>query len=134
MLPPSKISGTTLEKTIVAEGCIILASRVENSVLGIRTRIGSGTTIVSSYIMGNDFYESLEDMARATKSGIPIVGIGHRCYVQNAIIDKDCRIGNDVRIVGGSHLNNIDTPLYTVKDGIVVVKKGAILPNGYVIG
>ncbi len=134
MLPPSKISGTTLEKTIVAEGCIILASRIEHSVIGIRTRIGSGTTVVSSYIMGNDFYESLEDMAKATHRGVPIVGIGHRCFIQNAIIDKDCRIGNDVRIVGGSHLASIDTPLYTVKDGIVVVKKGVILPNGFVIG
>jgi glucose-1-phosphate adenylyltransferase len=133
MLPPSKISGTTLEKTIIAEGCIILASRIEHSVIGIRTRIGSGTTIVSSYIMGNDFYESLDDMSKSSKSGLPIVGIGHRCHIQNAIIDKDCRIGNDVRIIGGAHLSNTDTPLYTIKDGIVVIKKGAILPNGYVI-
>jgi glucose-1-phosphate adenylyltransferase len=133
MLPPSKISGTTLEKTVIAEGCIILASRVEHSVLGIRTRIGSGTTVVSSYIMGNDFYESLDDMSRANKNGIPVVGIGHRCHIQNAIIDKDCRIGNDVRIVGGSHLANTDTSLYTIKDGIIVVKKGAVLPNGYVV-
>jgi glucose-1-phosphate adenylyltransferase len=133
MLPPSKISGTTLEKTIIAEGCIILASRIEHSVIGIRTRIGSGTTVVSSYIMGNDFYESLEDMSKSSKNGLPIVGIGHRCHIQNAIIDKDCRIGNDVRIIGGAHLSNTDTPLYTIKDGIVVIKKGAILPNGYVI-
>lgn len=133
MLPPSKISGTTLEKTIVAEGCIIMASRIERSVIGIRARIGSGTTVVSSYIMGNDFYESLEDMQRAGQKGIPPVGIGHRCYIQNAIIDKDCRIGNDVRIVGGEHLSNCDTTLYTIKDGIVVIKKGAILPNGFVI-
>lgn len=134
MLPPSKISGTTLEKTVIAEGCIILASRIENSVIGIRTRIGSGTTIVSSYVMGNDFYESLEDMSNSNKKGIPVVGIGHRCYIQNAIIDKDCRIGNDVRIVGGNHLANTDTPLYTVKDGIVVIKKGSVLHNGFVIG
>lgn len=134
MLPPAKISGTTLEKTIIAEGCIILASRIENSVIGIRTRIGSGTMIVSSYIMGNDFYETLDEMSKAGQNGVPVVGIGHRCFIQNAIIDKDCRIGNDVRIVGGNHLKNDDTPLYTIKDGIVVVKKGAILPNGYVIG
>ncbi|MFZ4543971.1 MAG: glucose-1-phosphate adenylyltransferase [Saprospiraceae bacterium] len=133
MLPPSKISGTTLEKTIVAEGCIIMASRMEQSVIGIRARIGSESVIVSSYIMGNDLYESLEEMSRARKSGLPFVGIGSRCYIQNAIIDKDCRIGNDVKIIGGSHMQNIDTPLYTIKDGIVVVKKGAILPNGYEI-
>jgi glucose-1-phosphate adenylyltransferase len=133
MLPPAKISGTTLEKTIIAEGCIINASRVENSVIGIRTRVGSGTTIVSSYIMGTDFYETLEDMNSAVQKGIPKLGIGERCYIKNAIIDKNCRIGNDVRINGGHHLPNADHSLYTVKEGIIVVKKGAILPDGFVI-
>ncbi len=133
MLPPAKISGTTLEKTIIAEGSIILASRLENSVIGIRTRIGHGTTVVSSYIMGCDYYETLEEMLHASERGIPKVGIGERCYIRNAIIDKNCRIGNDVRINGGSHLPNTDHSLYAVKDGIVVVKKGAILPDGFVI-
>ncbi|MDX2049142.1 MAG: glucose-1-phosphate adenylyltransferase [Chitinophagaceae bacterium] len=133
MLPPAKISGTTLEKTIIAEGCIINASRVENSVVGIRTRVGSGTTIVSSYIMGCDYYETIEEMKHSQSRGLPKVGIGERCYIRNAIIDKNCRIGNDVRINGGQHLTNSDHSLYTVKDGIVVVKKGAILPDGFVI-
>ncbi len=133
MLPPAKISGTTLEKTIIAEGSIILASRVENSVIGIRTRIGHGTTVVSSYIMGGDYFETLEEMKHAAERGIPKIGIGERCYIKNTIIDKNCRIGNDVRINGGQHLPNTDHALYTVKDGIVVVKKGAILPDGFVI-
>lgn len=133
MLPPAKISGTTLERTIIAEGSIILASRVENSVIGIRTRIGHGTTVVSSYIMGTDYYETLDEMLHAAERGVPKVGIGERCYIKNAIIDKNCRIGNDVRINGGAHLPNTDHALYSVKDGIVVVKKGAILPDGFVI-
>ena len=133
MLPPAKISGTTLEKTLIAEGCIIHASRLENSVVGIRARIGHGTTIVASYIMGNDFYETIEEMATNISNGIPKVGIGERCYIKNAIIDKNCRIGDDVRINGGVHLASVDHPLYTVKDGIVVVKKEAIIPNGFVI-
>jgi glucose-1-phosphate adenylyltransferase len=133
MLPPAKISGTTLEKTIIAEGCIINASRVENSVIGIRTRIGSGTTIVSSYLMGIDFYETIEEIEQARAHGLPTVGIGSRCYIRNAIVDKNCRVGDDVRINGGSHLENTDHSLYTVKDGIVVLKKGAVLPNGFVI-
>ncbi len=133
MLPPAKISGTTLEKTIIAEGCIINASRIENSVIGIRTRIGSGTTIVSSYLMGNDYYETLQEIEQASSHDLPTVGIGHRCYIRNAIVDKNCRIGNDVRINGGNHLENSDHNLYTIKDGIVVVKKGAVLPNGFVI-
>jgi glucose-1-phosphate adenylyltransferase len=133
MLPPAKISGTTLEKTIIAEGCIINASRIENSVIGIRTRIGSGTTIVSSYLMGIDFYETIEEIEHDNQHGLPSVGIGNRCYIRNAIVDKNCRVGDDVRINGGSHLENTDHSLYTVKDGIVVIKKGAVIPNGFVI-
>jgi len=133
MLPPAKISGTTLEKTIIAEGCIINASRVENSVIGIRTRIGYGTTIISCFIMGTDYYETLEEMNASVTNGLPKLGIGERCYIKNAIIDKNCRIGNDVRINGGKHLTNSDHLLYTIKDGIVVVKKGAVLPDGFVI-
>lgn len=133
MLPPAKISGTTLEKTIISEGCIINASRIEHSVIGIRTRVGSGTTIVNSFLMGNDYFETLDEIEHARSHGLPTVGIGHRCYIKNAIVDKNCRIGDDVRINGGSHLPNSDHSLYTVKDGIVVIKKGAVLNNGTVI-
>jgi glucose-1-phosphate adenylyltransferase len=133
MLPPAKISGTTLEKTLIAEGSIINASRIEQSVVGIRARIGHGTTVVNTYIMGNDYYETIEEMAANTGKGLPMIGIGERCYIKDAIIDKNCRIGNDVRINGGKHLANTDHRLYTVKDGIIVVKKMAILPDGFVI-
>lgn len=133
MLPPAKISGTTLEKTLVTEGCIINASRVEHSVIGIRARIGHGTTVVNCYLMGNDYYETLNEIEHAKSMGIPLLGIGQRCYIRNAIIDKNCRVGDDVRINGGSHLENADHALYTIKDGIVVVKKGAVIPNGFVI-
>jgi glucose-1-phosphate adenylyltransferase len=133
MLPPAKISGTTLEKTIIAEGSIINASRIENSVIGVRSRLGHGTTIVSCYIMGNDYYETLAEIENNTGKGIPKIGIGDRCYIKNAIVDKNCRIGNDVRINGGSHLPDTDHSLYVVKDGIVVLKKGAVLTDGFVI-
>jgi glucose-1-phosphate adenylyltransferase len=133
MLPPAKISGTTLEKTIIAEGSIIHASRIEQSVVGIRARIGHGTTIVSTYIMGNDYYETIEEMDQDSAKGMPRIGIGERCYIKDAIIDKNCRIGNDVRINGGKHLANTDHALYTVKEGIVVVKKQAVVPDGFVI-
>jgi len=133
MLPPAKISGTTLEQTLIAEGCIIHASRIENSVIGIRSRIGGGSTVVSCYMMGSDFYETLEEIAHNRDRSIPKLGIGDRCYIKNVIIDKNCRIGNDVRINGGSHLADSDHSLYTVKDGIVVLKKGAVLPDGFVI-
>jgi glucose-1-phosphate adenylyltransferase len=133
MLPPSKISGTTLEKTIIADGCIINASRMERAVIGIRTRIGIGTTIVNSYVMGGDRYQTLNELKEAAESGTPIMGIGERCYIKNAIIDKNCFIGNDVRINGGPHLTDGDFKTHTIKDGIVVVKKLAVIPNGTVI-
>jgi glucose-1-phosphate adenylyltransferase len=84
--------------------------------------------------MGSDYYETLEDIAMDVQHGIPQLGIGMRCQIQNAIIDKNCRIGDDVKIIGGSHLEDGDTQLYTVKEGVVVIKKGAVLPNGFTIG
>jgi glucose-1-phosphate adenylyltransferase len=134
LLPPAKISGTTLDHTIIAEGSIINASKIENSIVGIRSRIGHGTVIISTYIMGNDYFESLEALQNDIKSGTPSLGIGDRCHIQNAILDKDCRIGHDVKIMGGSHLEDKDDPLYTIKEGIIVIKKGAIIPNGFSIG
>ncbi len=132
LLPPSKISGTTLEKTVVSDGCIIHASRIEHSVIGIRSRIGKGTTIVNSYIMGNDYYQNLEEIDQHYNDG-KVMGIGDRCYLNNCIVDKNVHIGNDVRVNGGQHLSDSNNDLYSVKEGIVVIKKGAILPNGYVI-
>lgn len=133
MLPPSKILGTTLEKTIVADGCIIHASRIERSVIGIRTRIGTGTTIVNTYVMGGDRYQTLKELQESEESKTPIMGIGERCYIKNAIIDKNCFIGNDVRINGGTHLNDGDFKTHTIKNGIIVVKKMAVIENGTII-
>lgn len=133
MLPPSKISGTTLERTLIADGCIILASRLEHAVVGIRTRIGKGTTIVNSYIMGSDNYQTLDEINDSISRGVPPIGIGERCYINNTILDRNCRIGNDVRINGGPHLEDTVHELYVIKSGIVVIKKGAILPHGFTI-
>jgi glucose-1-phosphate adenylyltransferase len=134
MLPPAKISGTTLDHTVIAEGSIINASRIENSIVGIRSRIGHGSTLSNVYLMGNDFFETLDEINHDSEIGLPRLGIGERCHIKNAIIDKDCRIGNDVKITGGSHLEDVDHSFFTIKEGIVVVKKGAILPDGFTIG
>ena len=134
MLPPAKISGTRIDHSIFADGCIINAAHIENSVVGIRARIGHDTSLLNTYIMGSDYYETLEDIAVDLQHGIPQLGVGNRCTIQNAIIDKNCRIGDDVRIIGGAHVEDGDSPLYTAKDGIIVIKKGAVLPNGFAIG
>jgi glucose-1-phosphate adenylyltransferase len=130
-LPPAKISGTTIISSMIAEGCIIRAEKIERSVIGIRSRIGKGSVINSSYIMGNDFFQTIQSIADSVLSNIPIMGIGDRCYIENTIIDKNCLIGNDVIIKGGAHLPDTDSAILTVKDGIVVVKKGAIIPDGF---
>lgn len=133
LLPPAKISGTTMNKAVIAEGSIINASSLENSVIGIRSRIGYGTNIVNTYIMGNDYYETLEEIEISHQNVIPLMGIGARCYIQGAIIDKNVRIGDDVNINGGTHHADSEHELYTIKDGVVVIKKGAILPNGFTL-
>ena len=133
MLPPAKISGTTVTGTLIAEGCIIHAKAISNSVIGIRSRIGAGSVLESCYIMGNDFYETIEEIAHNLSKGVPKVGIGDNCELKNVIADKDCRIGDNVKINGGNHLEAGDHALYTVKDGIVVIKKGAMIPDGFVL-
>ncbi|MEO8793810.1 MAG: glucose-1-phosphate adenylyltransferase [Daejeonella sp.] len=133
MLPPSKISGTTLEKTVISDGCIINASRIERSVIGIRTRIGNGTTIVNTYVMGNDYYQTLDELKSSVVTNNPIMGIGDRCYIKNAILDKNCHIGNDVRIIGSPEMEDGDFDCYTIKDGIIIIKKGAVIENSKVI-
>lgn len=132
LLPPSKLRGTTLEHALIAEGCIIEASRIERSVVGIRSRIGKGTSIEDSIVMGNDIFQSREVIENAS-SEKPAMGIGQRCFLSNCIIDKNVSIGNDVRIAGGDHLEDGDHKYHYVRDGIVIVKKKTTIPDGTTI-
>jgi glucose-1-phosphate adenylyltransferase len=132
ILPTSKISGSILNKAVIGDGCLIHAEKIERSVIGIRSRIGKNSLISNTYMMGNDFYETLEEVAQ-NKIDI-MMGIGDRCYIHNCIVDKNCRIGDDVRINGGAHIKNTETDTYMVKDGIVVIKKDATIPKGTIIG
>ena len=131
ILPTSKISGTTLNRAVIAEGCIIHANKIEKSVIGIRSRIGKDSTVTNTYMMGSDSYESLEKIE--TNKIENLLGIGDRCHINNCIADKNCRIGDDVKINGGPHLEDTETSNYLIKDGIVVIKKGATIPKGTVI-
>ncbi|MFZ1749785.1 MAG: glucose-1-phosphate adenylyltransferase [Saprospiraceae bacterium] len=131
LLPPAKFSGVTFDRAIVAEGSIVHADLVENSILGIRSRIDFGTTIRNTYIMGNDYFESLEELSLPGK--IPM-GIGKDCLIENAIVDKHVRIGNNVSIRGHESLPDHESQHYVIKKGIVVVNKNAVIPNDTVIG
>ncbi len=130
MLPTTKISGTILDRTVVADGCIINAGKIEHSVIGIRSRIDAETTVINTYMMGADYYQPLDDIV---DPNIVSMGIGARCFIKNAILDKNCCIGDDVRINGGSHLPDTETDTYVIRDGIVVIKKDAVIPNGFII-
>ncbi len=134
MLPPSKVSGSHLEKTIIADGCIINASHIYRSIIGIRTRIGKDTIIENCYVMGSDNYQTLQQIKESEESNSPIMGIGDRCCIKNAIIDKNTYIGDDVKInCGNKKLEDGDYGTHTVQDGIVVIKKRAVIPHGTVI-
>lgn len=82
MLPPTKISGTTMEKSIIADGCIINASLVKRSIIGIRTRIGFNSQIENCYVMGSDSYQNLDEIELSKQNGTPAMGIGDRCCIK----------------------------------------------------
>ncbi|MDK2975838.1 MAG: glucose-phosphate adenylyltransferase [Candidatus Marinimicrobia bacterium] len=126
MLPGSHIGDTCIVSSTVGEGSMIRATTIRKSVIGIRSVIDYGTTIESSYIMGNDYFE--EDR----ETSIPL-GIGRNCVIKNAIIDKNVHIGNDVQILNKNGVDYKEESQYWIRDGIVVVKKGAILENETII-
>lgn len=132
LLGPSKIFGTWFNQTVIAEGCIIHAKKIERCIVGIRSRIGEGTEISNAIIMGNDRYETLDEINANVDR--PNLGIGKNCHIRNAIIDKDVRMGNYVNIHGSVALQDTEEETHCIRDGIVVVKKGAIIPDGTKIG
>jgi len=131
LLPPSKFRNSTINQSLISEGCIINAKEIKSSVVGIRSRIGEGTVLENCYVMGNDFYQDLDELNREAAISKIHVGIGENCFIQNALIDKNVRIGNNVHISGGKHLDNFTNELYSIKDGIVVIKKGAVLSDNF---
>ncbi len=133
MLPPSKINGSFVNNAVFGDGSIIMADKIEHTLVGNRTRIDKGSTVIRSYIMGADYYETIEDILENEKKSIPSIGIGKFCYIENAILDKNCHIGNNVRIIGSKHHPDGDFETYSIKDGIVVIKKDAIIKDGTVI-
>jgi glucose-1-phosphate adenylyltransferase len=131
LLPPSKIFGTTLNEALLADGCIVHAKLIEKSIIGIRSRIGLGSIIKECYVMGHDYYQTIEQILDPLESNL---GIGENCHIERAILDKNCRIGNNVKIKGGDSLPNQDANSYSIVDGIVVIKKGAVITDGTQIG
>jgi glucose-1-phosphate adenylyltransferase len=132
-LPSSKLNGCTLHQSIVADGCILNGADIHRSIVGVRSRIGTGTTIKNSIIMGADNYESPEETASNAGRGAPNVGIGNNCTIINAILDKNVRIGDNVSIINAHNLQEKDDERYNIRDGIIVVPKGTVIASGTVI-
>jgi glucose-1-phosphate adenylyltransferase len=126
-LPGSHVYSTTIDNSMIAEGCRITQSTIDHSIIGIRSIIRPGTKVERSIVMGADYYEG--EVFDQDKSDIPI-GIGKKCLIRQAIIDKNARIGNNVVIRGSDTLADTENAQYVVRDGIVVVLKGAEIPDG----
>jgi glucose-1-phosphate adenylyltransferase len=133
-LPASKINACLINQSLTADGCIITNANIMYSIVGIRTIIESGATLDGVVCMGADYYETLEEKARNRSLGIPDIGIGRGTLIRRAIIDKNARIGEGCRI-GVDSLNRPegDFGCYYVRDGIIVIPKNAVVPNGTVI-
>ncbi|RLS33882.1 MAG: glucose-1-phosphate adenylyltransferase [Planctomycetota bacterium] len=132
-LPPSRIDGAGIRSSLVSDGCLIgQGAVIENSVIGLRCRIGRDVVIRNSVILGNDFYEADEDVIANTAKGLPPVGIGDGTVIEGAIIDKNVRIGRRTRIVNDHGWDQIaDSTTFTVRDGVAIVPKDAVVPDGW---
>ena len=132
-LPGSKINGAQIDHAVISDGCIINRARISNTIVGLRTIIGDGTELNRVVILGSDYYESQESVERHEKEGQPRIGIGAHCKIENAIIDKNARIGNNVTISSAGKPENVDHERYFIRDGIVIIPKDAVIPHGTVI-
>ena len=132
-LPGSKILASNVTNSILCEGSIIDGSHIHRSIIGVRSRIGPGCRIERAVIMGADYFESREEMARNAAAGIPPIGIGRDAEIRNAIIDKDARIGAGVRLVNEAGIRELKTEGVCIVGGIIVVPKDAVVRDGTVL-
>jgi glucose-1-phosphate adenylyltransferase len=126
-LPASKINAATVRHAIIADGCIISDAHIERAIIGVRSKIETGATIRNSVIMGADFYE---DELNPSDGNVPPMGIGRNSVIDRAIIDKNARIGQGVVITPDGKAPNLDADNYFMRDGVVVVPKNAVIPDG----
>ena len=132
-LPGSKILGADVENAILCEGSIVNRSRIRDAIIGIRSRIGENSHLERTVVMGADYYESREALARNRDKGVPDVGIGGDSEIRNAIIDKNARIGHGVKLINTKGVAAETAESYSIVDGIIVVPKDAVIPDGTVI-
>jgi glucose-1-phosphate adenylyltransferase len=132
-LPGSKINGAHIDHAVISDGCILNHARISNSIVGIRSVVGAGTELNRVILLGSDYYESYESIRTNEAADRPRVGVGSNTRIENAIIDKNARIGNNVVISPAGKPENADHPLYYIRDGIVIIPKNGVVPHGTVI-
>ena len=133
-LPGTKFQGScSISNSLISEGCILNSVAISRSVVGIRSRIEGGSMIENTMMMGADYYQALPELASDRNAGLPWVGIGENTIIRNAIIDKNVRIGSNVRILNEAGLSDHDGGNYMIREGVVVIPKGATITDGTII-
>ncbi len=133
-LPCSRLEDVTVRDSLISDGCVIgRGSVIENSVIGVRAQIAENVIIRNSYLMGADAFDPQKSRELGPRIGRPSVGIGAGTRIENAIIDKNARIGANVRILNEAGVQSVEEPSYVISDGIVVIPKFTIIPDGTVI-
>jgi glucose-1-phosphate adenylyltransferase len=132
-LPSSKINGGSIEQALIADGCIINHAILRHSIVGLRSLVDHGSQLHRTILMGADYYESAESIASRQAAGQPRIGIGRHNRIENAIIDKNARIGDHCVITPDGKPSDIDHPMYYIRDGVVIIPKGACIESGTII-
>lgn len=132
-LPGSKINGAQIDHAVISDGCIINHAKISHCIIGLRTLVGPGTELNRVILLGSDYYEAQESVVKNESEGRPRIGIGANCRIENAIIDKNARIGNNVTISPAGKADNLDHEHYYVRDGIIIIPKDAVITDGTVI-
>jgi glucose-1-phosphate adenylyltransferase len=133
-LPAARVSGAMIKDSVISDGCVVHSgTTISNSLLGVRCRLGERCRIVQTVIIGADRFESDEERERNRAEGIPNMNVGNDCHIERAILDKDCRVGNNVTINYRGKESMVDGDCFFIRDGIVVIPKGMVVPDGKVI-
>jgi glucose-1-phosphate adenylyltransferase len=132
-LPGTKVRNAQIINSIINEGCIINEATIRRSIVGIRSRIESGTHFDHVLMMGADEYETVDELQQNRAAGRPDIGVGKFCTIRNAILDKGVRIGNNVRLLNESGVKEADGPNYFIRDGIIIIPKEAVIPDNTTI-
>src|SRR5687767_9166513 len=134
-LPPSKIDNCEIRDSIISDGCIINGAKISRSIIGLRARIGEGAQLEAAYVMGADYYQTIEDMLADRNAPRPRIGIGENAVIKRAIIDKNSRIGTNVRLLNEAGVQNADGPdgMYYIRDRIIIVPKNGLIADGTIV-